>query len=159
MSALADLIQGKGIHLDPLAAVEDLPWEASGARVAHHPHTIWQLLGHLDFWMDAGLKQIETGAAEYPKQAADSWPKADGPTDQLAWQHEVALFRTNLDQLTTLADARASTLNRVVSKKTGKTVETVLGELALHNAYHLGQIVQLRQAVGAWPPAGGGLTW
>ena len=34
-----------------------------------------------------------------------------------------------------------------------------LVHVAHHNAYHLGQIVSLRQAMGLWPPAGGGWTW
>jgi hypothetical protein len=159
MSTLLDLIHGKGVHVDPLEAVEDLSWELAGARVAHHPHTIWQLLGHLNFWMDVGLRRIDTGETRSPEHAAASWPAAAGPADEVGWLHEVALLRTNLGQLATLADARASTLNRVVDRKTGRTVETVLWELVLHNAYHLGQIVQLRQALEAWPPPGGGLTW
>jgi hypothetical protein len=35
----------------------------------------------------------------------------------------------------------------------------VLYQLAAHNSYHVGQIVVLRQALGAWPPPGGGDTW
>ena len=159
MTTLQDLVRGKGIHVDPLATVDDLPWEATGHHVAHLPHTIWQLLGHLDFWMDYGLKRIEGGEATWPATAADSWPKSDGPSDEVTWLHEVALFRTNLAQLATIADARASTLSRIVDKKTGKTVEAVLWELALHNSYHGGQIVLLRQALGLWPPPGGGETW
>jgi hypothetical protein len=27
-----------------------------------------------------------------------------------------------------------------------------LNSLAVHNAYHLGKIVALRQSIGAWPP-------
>ena len=59
MSTLTDLIHGKGVHIDPLAAVDDLPWELAGRRVLHIPNTIWKLLGHLNYWMDYGLKSIE----------------------------------------------------------------------------------------------------
>ncbi|MGE0442390.1 MAG: DinB family protein [Gemmatimonadales bacterium] len=159
MGILTDLVRGKRVHVDPVAALDGLPWELAGARVAHHPHTIWQLLGHLNYWIDYGLRLIETGGITPPKHAAESWPQADGPADDAAWQHEVALFRTNLGQLSALADARASTLNRMVDKETGKTVEAVLWELVVHNSHHLGQIVQLRQALKAWPPPGGGMTW
>ncbi|MBL8987927.1 MAG: DinB family protein [Gemmatimonadetes bacterium] len=159
MSTLTDLIHGKGVHIDPLAAVDDLPWELAGRRVLHIPNTIWKLLGHLNYWMDYGLKSIEGAPPPRPASIAETWPGADGPTDDVSWRHEVALFRTNLAQLATLADARASTLSRIVNKKSGKTVEGVLWELALHNSYHCGQIVQLRHALGAWPPAGGAPEW
>jgi hypothetical protein len=34
------------------------------------------------------------------------------------------------------------------------TLAERLESLAIHNAYHLGKIVALRQVIGAWPPAG-----
>jgi uncharacterized damage-inducible protein DinB len=159
VSTLSDLLRGKHVHVDPIAAVEDLPWELAGRRVIHLPHTIWQQLGHQNFWMDFELKCIEGPEQRQPEHASDSWPKADGPADELAWHHELALLRTNLGQLHALAEAQASTLARVAHPKTGHTVEAVLWSLAAHNSYHTGQVVQLRQALGVWPPAGGGLTW
>jgi uncharacterized damage-inducible protein DinB len=39
------------------------------------------------------------------------------------------------------------------------TLQELLTNLAVHNAYHLGRIVQLRQMLGNWPPPGGGDTW
>jgi hypothetical protein len=39
------------------------------------------------------------------------------------------------------------------------TIEDALTHLAQHNAHHLGQIVTLRQAIGAWPPPEGSFTW
>ncbi len=159
MSTLTDLLRGKGAHVDPIAAVEDLPWDGAGRRVASVPHTIWQQLGHQNYWMDIELKSIEGPEQRMPKHASASWPSADGPADDLAWQHELGLLRTNLAQLHTLAEAQASTLARIVHAKTGHTVEAVLWLLAAHNSYHTGQIVQLRQALGVWPPPGGGVTW
>jgi hypothetical protein len=159
MSTLTDLLRGKGAHVDPIAAVEDLPWELAAGRVAHLPHTIWQQLGHENYWMDHELRSIEGPELPLPKHAALSWPAADGPTDEVAWQHELGFLRTNLAQLATLADAQASTLARIVHPKSGQTVEAILWLLVAHNSYHTGQIVQLRQALGAWPPPGGGVTW
>jgi hypothetical protein len=159
MNMLADLIHAKRIHAAPLNAVEDLPWELAGRKVAHLPHTIWQQVGHLNYWMDYALKNIEGNRPPWPAHAAETWPQADGPADGMTWRHEVALFRTNLDQLSTLANARASTLSRIVHPKSGTTVEAILWQTVVHNSYHVGQIVQLRQALGSWPPTGGGETW
>ncbi len=159
MNALMELIHGKGSHVDPAAVVDDLAWELAGRRVTHLPHTIWQQLGHLNFWIDFGLKAIEGTRPKQPEHDYQSWPNADGPADELVWQHETALLGTNLDQMSTLADARASTLSRIVNAKVGSTVESVLWQLVTHNSYHCGQIVTVRQALGAWPPAAGGLTW
>jgi hypothetical protein len=39
------------------------------------------------------------------------------------------------------------------------TLLELLSNLAVHNADHLGRIVQLRQMFGCWPPPDGGDTW
>jgi len=39
------------------------------------------------------------------------------------------------------------------------SVGYALTDTAAHNGYHLGQIVLVRQMIGAWPPEGGAYTW
>lgn len=152
MTMLAELLRGRGAHVDPVASLERLPWELAGRQVPGHPHTVWQLVGHLNFWMDYELKRIEGQSLAAPTDEALSWPGAAGPADQAAWDRERGLFGRHLDQLVALADAQASTLARIVHRKLGHTVEQVLWLLMAHNSYHVGQIVQLRRALGAWPP-------
>lgn len=159
MGALRDLIRGKGAHLDPLAAVEDVSWDIAGRRIVPFHHTIWQQLCHQNYWIAFELKCIEGPEQPVPAEASASWPVADGPSDEAAWQLELATFRTNLAQLEALAEAKASTLARIVRAKKELTVESVLWLLVAHHSYHTGQIVQLRQALGAWPPARGTTTW
>ncbi|MBM4185758.1 MAG: DinB family protein [Gemmatimonadetes bacterium] len=159
MGILRDLVRGTNAHIDPVAAVEDVPWEMAGRRAPGLPHSIWQLLGHLNYWIDFVLKRIEGVALTLPAHASESWPADTEPRDQAAWDHEVALLRTNLGQLEVLAEAKASTLARIADAKMGWTVESYLWLLVAHNSYHTGQIVQVRQALGAWPPARGSLTW
>lgn len=152
MSALARLFRGQGAHEDSLRIVEGIDWRLAGIRPAGFRHSIYQLVFHLNFWMEVELKCIESTVKSHPDDWSLSWPDPE-PKDDLAWRHELALFQTNLDQLITLADAQASTLARIAHKGSDDTVETVLTALAVHNSYHLGQIVQLRQALGVWPPA------
>lgn len=148
---LTHLLRGRGAHADPLAAVEGLDWRLAGRRPPGFTHTVWQLVFHLNYWMDVELRCIETPEMAHSATDAASWPP-EAPPDAVTWEHEVALFRTNLAQLDTLARARASTLARIVHRENGATVEAVLWGLVAHNSYHTGQIVQLRQALGAWPP-------
>jgi len=39
-----------------------------------------------------------------------------------------------------------------VEVEPGLTMADELNSVAVHNAYHLGKIVALRQRIGAWPP-------
>jgi uncharacterized damage-inducible protein DinB len=47
----------------------------------------------------------------------------------------------------------------MVQRDRGVTVREEVLMLQGHNSYHLGQIVLLRQELGAWPPPRGGDTW
>jgi uncharacterized damage-inducible protein DinB len=152
MNAIQALLRGKGAHADPVACVEDLTAAQAGRRIEGFTHTIWQLLFHLNYWIDFELKCVERPDTPFPTDPEASWPLKDGPADDVAWRHDVALFRTYLGQLATLAEAKASTLARIAHAGTAFTVETVLILLIAHNSYHVGQIVQLRRAMGAWPP-------
>lgn len=153
MNTMQALLRGTGAHADPLACVDDLTAAQAGRRVEGFTHTIWQLLCHLNYWIDFELRCVEQPETPFPKDFSVSWPGAPAPADDVAWRHEVALFRTHLGQLATLAEARASTLARIAHHGTEFTVETVLWVLIAHNSYHVGQIVQLRRAMGLWPPA------
>lgn len=155
MSTLTELLRGRGAHVDPVAAVADLTAEQAGLRAPGQPHTVWQIVSHLSYWMEAELQAIEGNGRPAANRGPD-WPAAAGPADEAAWRHDLALFRLELDQLATLAGARASTLARIVHRAGDErtdTVESVLWQLVAHHAYHTGQIVSVRQALGLWPPA------
>ena len=50
------------------------------------------------------------------------------------------------------ADARDDAIGRLKEKLGDLTMADELHSVAVHNAYHLGKIVALRQRIGAWPP-------
>src|SRR5262249_964287 len=54
---------------------------------------------------------------------------------------------------------RAAEKADLLAKCGTKTPLEMLQTIALHNSYHLSQIVMLRQRLCAWPPPSGGLTW
>jgi uncharacterized damage-inducible protein DinB len=49
--------------------------------------------------------------------------------------------------------------SREDDKKIAGSLEAVLWQMVAHTSYHVGQIVMVRQALGAWAPRGGGDTW
>jgi uncharacterized damage-inducible protein DinB len=162
---LIELLRGKGAHVDPVACVEDLPADLAGKKVADYPHTIWQILGHVSYWMDYELKRIAGKRPAYPEHAAESWPADDGPANEDAWIGEIARFSSLLEELSDLASMSGEKLDRAVerlhpSQSTPvSTVRAVLWQIVAHNSYHFGQIVLLRQCLGKWPARKGGDTW
>jgi uncharacterized damage-inducible protein DinB len=164
-SPLLELLYGKGAHVSPLASVEDLSAELAGTGVSGFPYSIWQILGHLNFWMEYDFERIDGHAAPYPACAADSWPREAKPAGETEWRGEVLRFAKNLRAMERLAKSAVEVLARPVEITTpalagqSNSVEALLWQIIAHNSYHVGQIVLLRRFLKAWPPPAGGDTW
>jgi len=158
---LQDLLRGRGAHVDPLTCLEGLPLELAVRLLPAVEHNIWQLAWHMNYWMDYELRSLSGPEVAYPEHASASWPVQPAPADAAAWTAEVARFRRQVEELSEWA-RRASLEgygSRIVHPRQGDTVQDVLWQMVAHNSYHAGQVVLLRRAFGAWPPAGGGDTW
>ncbi len=152
--AVAHALSGKGSHVDASKVLAGLDWRLAGARPASVPHSIFQLLNHLIFWQDWVVNWLDGGAPAVPKHAPGGWPGNPAPATARQWQQAVRRFRQGLGDMT-----RQSREADLLTKRGQTSRLEMLRSLAQHNSYHLGQIVQLRQMLGAWPPPGGGLTW
>jgi uncharacterized damage-inducible protein DinB len=155
------LLRGKGAHADTVACVSGLGPELAGKRLAGIEHTIWQLLVHMNYWMDYELRSIAGPEVPYPEHAAASWPSEDGPGSESAYSDEVRRFGDQIQRMVDLAGGLEHERSgaRVVHSAKRETVEDVLWQMVAHNSYHIGQVATLRRAFGAWPPADGGDTW
>ncbi len=169
-TTLRELVYGKGAHVDPVACVEDISSELAARTVAGYPHSIWQFVVHMNYWMDYDLGKIAGENRPYPDKAIESWPAHPSPAagsrpveDQ--WQATILRFTDLLTQLALLAESDAAALARKVQnvgspQSPGEsTVHAVLWQIVAHNSYHAGQIAILRRQFGAWPPRRGGDTW
>jgi uncharacterized damage-inducible protein DinB len=162
---LRELVYGKGAHVDPVACVEDLSAELATRTVAGYPHSVWQIVEHMSYWMDYELRKIAGDVPEYPAKAMDSWPEHPERASEAEWSAVRQRFMELLARLAALADADSATLDRVVSevdvmKKSRQiSVHATLWQITAHNSYHAGQIALLRRQAGAWPPERGGDTW
>jgi uncharacterized damage-inducible protein DinB len=162
---LLELLYGKGAHVSPLACVEDLSVEVAGTTVGEFPHSVWQILRHLNYWLDYELNRIYGHAAPYPVSASDSWPVESKPASEAEWRGEVLLFSEKLQAMAGLAKSNAEVQMRPVDILTpthaqqSNSVQAVLWQTVAHNSYHIGQIAFLRRCLNAWPPKGGGDSW
>ena len=163
--ALIELLYGSGAHANTLACVEDVQLELAGRRPDNFPHSIWQLVYHVNFWMAYELKRIGNEKPVYPAHALESWPTNTAPSSEEDWQEAISLFRDLLAKLSRLADAPPDGLAKEVDAthpdhtKRSSSLLAVLWQTLVHNSYHIGQVAMLRRVFGAWPPKGGGDTW
>jgi uncharacterized damage-inducible protein DinB len=163
--ALTELLHGKGAHADPIACIEDLSAELAARQVEGFPHSIGQLVFHMNYWMDYELRRIRGERPAYPEHSTESFPPAPSPGDAQDWDFLRKRFATLLASFTALANSPSEAMQRQIESghagdaELSGTLEAVLWQMVAHNSYHIGQIAMLRRVLGAWPPRGGGDTW
>jgi uncharacterized damage-inducible protein DinB len=97
------------------------------------------------FWQDWIITWLD---GKKPPSTTGSWRGSDFPASQEEWERAVPRFRSGLDEL-----ARRAREADLVSKRGTTSRLEMLYTVASHNSYHAGQVVVLRQMLGAWPPA------
>ena len=151
-------LSGKGAHVEAKNAFEGLDWKLAGICPDGVEHSIFQLLNHMIYWQEWVMKWLAGQEPPIPEHASGSWPGSLGPSNQEDWERVVRRFGTVLDKLS--AQSREGDLFSMrLSVGTEKSRLELLQTIGSHNSYHLGQVVLLRQMLGAWPPPSGGLTW
>ena len=100
-----------------------------------------------ELWHAAGYQTsiIEPGGGP----VGDYYPSA-APEHEQQWHDLVRVF---LDGARTAAALGQAPERLAAEIEPGLTLADELYSVAVHNAYHLGKIVALRQRIGAWPPA------
>lgn len=147
---LLELLRGGHAHLRLDKALADLRPELRGARAPGLPHTLWQLLEHLRIaqWDILEFSRDEKHVS--PDWPAGYWPKTEAPADNAAWEKSLESFHRDLQAMQDLVADPKTDLYAKLPWGDGQTVLREAMMLADHNAYHLGQIVSVRQALGAW---------
>ncbi len=152
--ALIELLRGKGAHVDPLACVEDISAELASRQVDGFPHSIAQLVFHMNYWMDYELRRIRWETPKYPEHNAESFPVV-AAVDAEEWERLKKNLGRLLGQFAVLAKSSPDELQRqveIVQERDAKlagTVEAVLWQTVSHNSYHVGQIAMVRRMLGA----------
>jgi hypothetical protein len=146
---LAWLLDGKDAHASFDDAVRGFPPKLRGAKAENLPHTAWQLLEHmrialhdiLDFSINPEYKSLA-----WPDKY---WPKSATPPAG-AWNKSVRQYRADLAAMRKLVMSPKTDLHVAIPWGDGQTILREALLIADHNSYHLGQLILVRKALGAW---------
>jgi hypothetical protein len=137
-------------HVGFDAAVKGIAAGKRGIVPAGSEHSCWQILEHLRLaqkdLLDFCANAAYVHALKWPD---DYWPRPAPPAG--AWEKSVADFKADREKLKKLVSNPKSDLFALVP--TGKGDQTLLRTILVvidHNAYHLGQLVDVRRALGIW---------
>ena len=145
---VAKLLAWEDAHVGFDAAVAGIGEQDRGRRAA--AHSPWELVEHiriaqhdiLDFSRNRNYEEME-----WPK---DYWPPTPAPPSAAAWDESLAAFRRDRDALKQMALDASVDLTQKIPHGDGQTYLRELLLVADHTAYHVGQLVMVRQALGIW---------
>jgi len=147
---LIDLLAGGSAHAKFDDIVKGLPPELRGTRPAKFPHSPWMLLEHMRRAQWDILEFSRNSNYVSPEWPEGYWPKAEGPPNSAAWNRTIEEFRRDLKAMQNLVANSKTDLFARISWGDGQTILREALLLTDHNAYHLGQFVDLRRLLGAW---------
>jgi hypothetical protein len=147
---LARVLDWEDAHVGFDKAVAGIPAGTRGVRATGFEHSAWQLVEHiriaqediLDFCVNATYE-------EKLKWPDDYWPDPAPPSDA-AWNASLASFARSREKLKALARDVEDLTAKVPAGKGHQTYLRAILLAADHAAYHVGQIVALRRALGIW---------
>jgi DinB superfamily len=148
---LVELLKGGSAHVGFSDTLQDFPPDKRGAFAPGLPHTGWQLLEHTRIAQRDILEFSRNPKHVSPEFPEGYWPKTPLPGDEAAWTKSLKAFQRDLQSMIALVSNPRADLHAAFSWGDGQTLLREALLLADHNAYHLGQLVDLRRALKIWP--------
>ncbi len=147
-AAIKHLLESGNAFVRPDRLLSDLEPRLAVQILEGSVHTIAAHVAHLAWWQRQVIQDIETKAVKRTRLEGNEFPDEIKLED---WEPVRADFLHGLERLQAFCDDPATLERQYLDRD---TVAVTLLDFAVHNAYHLGQIVLMRRQLGAWPPAG-----
>jgi hypothetical protein len=148
---LAKAIDWGEAHADFLTIVGDFPPDLRGEIPPGFSHSAWQLLSHMRIALWDIVEFTKDARHKSPPWPDGYWPPSPVPPQEEAWDQCVATIVDLLEEMRALILDRARPLLTPFPRSQGQTLMREALLVADHNAYHLGELVQVRKALKAWP--------
>jgi hypothetical protein len=145
------LLNGGGAHAKFDDVLAGVPPKLRGQKPSGL-HSLWMLLEHLRIAQWDILEFSRNPKHASPEWPKGYWPKSDAPPSPAAWNASIKKFRRDLKAMQTLVKNPRTNLFARIPWGDGQTILREALLLADHNAYHLGQMLDVRRLLGTWRP-------
>ena len=147
---LIALLEGGNAHSSSVKALKGVNPDIRTVRPEGMTHSVWELLEHarlsqqdiLNYTLDPGWKS--------PDWPEGYWPANPRTLENKAWNQARSEFLSDLQKVIELVRDPGRDLTARIPHGADHTYLREVLLVADHNAYHLGQIVQVRKALGDW---------
>lgn len=151
---LSQLLRQSHSHVGVSRALDGFPAALAGRRIDDSLHTAWELVEHLrlaaedlvSYCMDADYKELG-----WPD---GYWPEAAEPPTEEAWHESTRKLLEATETMAAMVEDAEHDLYAQAPSAEKRHHHTLRAALILldHNGYHAGQLIDLRRALGVWPP-------
>jgi uncharacterized damage-inducible protein DinB len=148
---LIEFLKGGHAHVTFEQAVDGFPRDRIGIRPASLPHSGWELLEHMRITQNDILRFSQSADYVSPKWPEGYWPPSPAPELPEQWDESVKSFRADRAAIEKMVLDRKQHLHKPFPWGDGQTLFREVLLVADHTSYHLGQMVFVRRALGAWP--------
>jgi uncharacterized damage-inducible protein DinB len=137
----------KGEYAERKKILSGLTAEEVNKKPAQGMHSIYEELWHTERWQHIVIDNDTELDKIWQQDLSEIFPKTGATQEE--WNRLVTDFLNGLDKMLKFSFNREELLK---VDEQGISVEDNMYSLIIHNSYHLGKIVALRQMIGAWPP-------
>ncbi len=155
MNTLQKVLNGKAAFALPTNIMKGIPLELATLRPQGLPHSLYEELWHLHYWLKFSWALIRGEQPTLPAHSSEAFPKDNDSLTETSWQELVNQVLKDLEAVAAIADNELELAHKF---RADRTVGEELTVVATHNAYHFGRMVSLRQILGIWS-ADLGDTW
>lgn len=147
---LAKALDWREAHADLATAVADFPVDQRGEVPENLPHSAWQLLEHVRIALWDIVEFCRNSHHKSPPWPEGYWPKKPAPPSAEDWDRSVERIHEHIETMRKLISDPKRDLLAPLPGGSGQTLLREALLIADHNAYHLGQLVLVRRALGEW---------
>ena len=141
---LVSLLTTSWAHLTLEDGIKSISAEKGATRLPGKNHSLWQLLEHLRICQWDLLEYSRNPKHISPEFPKGLWPESATPPNNRDWETTLTTLRDDLKAMVDLVSDPSNDLFAPLPwSKEGHTLLREALILADHNAYHLGQVVQL----------------
>ena len=145
------LLNGGGAHARFDDVVKNMPEKLRGVTPDGLSHSAWMLLEHLRLAQWDILEFSRNAKHKSPEWPKGYWPKTEAPPNAPAWNKSIQQFRKDLKATQDLVTNPKTDLFARIPWGDGQTILREALLIADHTSHHLGQLIDVRRLLGAWP--------
>jgi uncharacterized damage-inducible protein DinB len=147
---LVELLLGGSAHITVQEALRGIDPKLRNVRPAGM-RSVWEVLEHMRIAQEDILRYTLDPNWRSPEFPEGYWPEDPQKMTEGEWSKTLDGFLADLEEVIRLVRDEGTDLLAEIPHGEGRTYLREVLLVADHNSYHLGQIVQIRKALGDWP--------